>query len=388
MVSTENKNIVEKLKRINGHVQVATNTQIAIRYTVEFVGNYFLEEILKMVVQGILTTGREEHVFLDELDKKTNKDVDGAIKKIIAYISTTKMLKSATDSIIKEQLNDLKKEKPAIESLQWPIEIRYHGLCNILLLLAIDSGDTPTHHEFVKQFTSDIVVDKGILRIRNFDFSPSFAKWRIERDRLSRICKTQVWYCWNEIALIYFAHQYREQLIDKYTSTQCKDYFDELKNIMTFGDQKQPSLNFGLSQIKYCVQKVFDLTYDCLFIEESDAVQDEESSDEIEKPNYKWSCNPDTKTFYAPNGERAKFRAGKRPLAILAIITKNNRAIKKKWWFDELYNKVMGLEPEQGDTKMYDACLQINNLIKEKTEMLDFLVFDTFSVRINTDYLN
>lgn len=78
---------------------------------------------------------------------------------------------------------------------------------------------------------------------------------------------------------------------------------------------------------------------------------------------------------------------------LLKTLFKNDKSKKKKWFMDEIFNKLEGDVSRQlgvfegFSKKVYSACDGINKQVAVNIAINDLLLFDKFSVQINPNYI-
>lgn len=208
---------------------------------------------------------------------------------------------------------------------------------------------------------------------------------------MDRIQFTKVWYGWDKLVLFYSLYRDYEKMqqgnIDNHKIFDVYSLsllMDEIKIALEEQPKETKKTIYEFKHADYVpyLQRVHSYAREALI------TQDDETK-ELEVKKH-WTYDSASGAFFI-NGKVAQFKKNQLRAKILETLSKNDKAKKKVWSWDELIKIIEDVDNPDSKThksKIYEAVKGANDYIASKTGVTDFLVFNTNTSQINPLYLS
>lgn len=382
--------MLEKLENVYVRARSASQPADFFQALYEYMSFYDEDDTLVPVVKEIAETKELDLALLNQLAQEANTEMEHV------FNATKKFIKKniAKHKEIRFPLSEFHAhEENRILTTAAPTETKFSTLGRVFYLLL--GSEYQGAEKFVSQFaTVTGTRQKGNLQIDDIHFEPIYRKWRAEHVRIERLQPFKVWFAWDKLVGLCSLYRDYETASSEHIKNEkllmvlaTHSVFKKIQRLM--GD-KSTNGTFSVQDMKemeehrICLERVHLLTKQHLL---SMPVVDVKVSDVPEK-KIKWVYDKELGELIM-DGCHLIFRPSK-TRDLLNVVLNDDNSIQQEWFYDELNELIEGMKVEkfgkEEKDKFYEVCKAIVRRIAAKSGIVQFLIFNKSSVKVNPIY--
>lgn len=365
--------LLSKLENLYFKTRISSTRKAFFLSIVNYIDFVYKKKELNFIFNLLEKQKQEDLKEIDEARKNAFVELRKAFNKIKSFVEKKKIKNEGVLYELKE-FNAF--EKGTAQTTGDEIEVRYSILTRSLYYLMRSEGlKYKNFYQKFAKFTDDF---KNI----EWSFSPNVYKYLDLLPKIGRIKESRPWFSFDKLNNFYIYFMKIEDLQKE--AREKLDYFETIglallkEDINTIiNKEEEPTKFVKINDYKYYL----DLLH--FFIKE--AVFELKKQKEVKK--YKWEYDPNNAVFTV-NSKKVNLRKESFRAKMLELITKNQKNIKKIWYWDEIAEKIEKLKDEEKlKNKIYETGRDINEIIASKTGITNFLIVKTQTIQINPVYL-
>jgi hypothetical protein len=388
MADTPQQLALERLESLYQRAMKASAPQVFFRSLIEYVELFDSSKILTAVALTIIEEGKVQTASLNELESTTLQEMRDVYKQFKDFIEQNNI----TDAEITFELDEFSAaEDGRLRSSMHATRLRYQRLSDVVYILV--RKHFSLSKSFVVQF-ADIVEGKmpEDHRITNIELSQTYNRWNNSYAQYERIKLTKVWYSWDQMAFFYNIYNDYEPLLHSFVSKST--FLDAISLAMRFKKIDQLVNNSAIpkpqdlakmEEYRQYMERVHFYTKECL--SNMPVVVEQVPAEMIKKVKWDYDVALGKLTI---NECQLPFKPSV-TRDVLAIVLLGNDSVRKEWFYDELNELIEGHEVEnfgeEEKDRFYGICKRIVQRIATNSGVVQFLVFNKSSVKVNPIYL-
>lgn len=341
--------------------------------------------MLGSVVMAIHEHKGHDLALLNQLAHAANTEMESVFKAIVEFIKENnaelKEIKFPLAEFYAHEENRILTSAAVTETKFFVLGRTFH----LLLESACRDAD-----KFVAQFAT-ITNTK---QIEDMQFEPAYKKWKAENSRIERLQPFEIWFAWDKLTGFCSLYRDYETASAEYIKSEkllmvlaTHSAFKKIQRLMGDNGINSSSSAQDMNEMeehRTCLERVHLYTKHYLSSMKVVVVE----AFPVTEKKIKWVYEKELGELIV-DGSRLTFRPSKTKDLLNIILTDDN-SIQQEWFYDELDELIEGVKVEkfgkEEKDRFYEICKGVVQRIAAKSGVVQFLIFNKSSVKVNPIY--
>jgi len=343
----------------------------------DYVGYIDETEELKPHVFKLVKKKEKDFAFFKRIEKNTLKELDKSKQKLLDIIKSNNIQPTFELEGALRALQPFSRKSYSVNSRPVALNSALSGVARALSQAGYDF--------LIDDFVDD---DDSPDSLRTYTFSDKVIDYIDAEKSLDRKKGSELWSDWDKLctAYIHVNEDSKDFYVKKLKKKLRSDYWnyylflEKESEMNKIRGSKDPNIIFDQNRPYFNVE---EYKIHC------ERIHNYLLREAVKLKNYKIgstsaSFDEDKGILQIGNNVAIKFIKFKDQYNLLRIVFDKDEEIEKEWFFDEIVDKAGGGYAEK---KFYNASYQINKKVASESDIKDFLITTTHSVKMNPKYL-